>query len=207
MLIDHFTHSEWAHIDGNEMQVHSGTVGETILCNRILYNYTKECYSIEAIIRDFDRYESASNIEYHEVFFGRFMKLLAKLENSDQYQAYLHLPGIIRKWTRDERNEFFMRKNCLNGFGAPIHERITAKKVKDSIIFSDKLTHTRVLTKKRDLDIPRKLIPEKKLKLDRSTAQKSQSSSSVLLAVCSTKKYIKTFKNYQRWITSKPIGN
>lgn len=95
-----------------------------------------------------------------------------------------------------------MRRNHLNVFDA-IYKRITAETVKDAIIFSNKLVDTRALIKKRYLDIPQNVIPEKKLKLERSIAQKSQPSFSFSLAVCSTKKYVKTLKKHQRWITSK----
>jgi len=204
MLEPHFTEHEWARIYGDIAQFYVKPERRRYLCSRLLRQYTIHCYPLEARIRDFARDDLAEDIEVYATSRKKFETLMLDLLAFNVYCHYYRLLDIVKRWTPEERKEFFTRKDYLNEFGAPNYKRITEQTVTEAVNFLVKIAIDRTFLRKRHRD-PTSESTDRRPKHGKASPHRTELTTPSQAPLCRTKKYVTYFKSYGKWVSSRAL--
>lgn len=121
----HFSNSKWHVIYESTLKSHTNHKKKVYAGQTILLRYTHYCYSFESRTCDNNKFISLTDPSLYVNSIEYFYEMLRVFRLGSPYYDYFILLEISRCWSPEERIDFLRQKNCINGFLAPIYERIT----------------------------------------------------------------------------------
>lgn len=211
MLKHHFDPKVWDRIYENQMR------GKTLteraeFCDGVLHLYTLNCYSMEARVRDYNKYISSEDLTMITDSIYIFHQAHQLITADEKDVIYYHLLNLVRHWTPTERDTFFSVEKCLNSFSAPDMNKITPEVLKEAIAQSSQYGQKRKSLRLHVPDRKRSSIDDDGDGLANKRTRKSDSNQASQTrrgagphVTCDTAKYTRTFEHLSKWLKSGPI--
>ena len=160
----HFSNRKWHVIYESTLKSHTNHKKKVYAGKTILLRYTHYCYSFERRTCDNNKFISLNDPSLYVNSIEYFYEMLRIFRSGSPYYDYFLLPEIARCWSPKERIDFLRRKNCINGFLAPMYERITKDIIISARVHHDMFIDGRTL-KRSTTDVSEPRTDNKKARI------------------------------------------
>lgn len=147
MLKPYFSPVTWTHIYEAHVSIKPIPETKTFAYRTVLHIYTLECYTLEARIRDYNKFLAPASLSEYQYSIDTDLALILELGMKVQYKNYLEYLLTTRFWSPAELRQFFIIHKCLSEFHSPDYKKITKNVIAEAmsyhLLITKKVTHKR----------------------------------------------------------------